>query len=407
MTKSKILVGVCSCLQHVAKRDAIRETWGKDIPPDTHLVYFVGRGVPVDEVRVLTVDAPDTYETLPQKMQAFFQLALKTDFEWLFKCDDDTYVSLNRLRLLVDRAEDPNRMRIVKGRDTPMVRGPAEFVGAVGLQDHGFRTASGGAGYLLSRRLVQMLADTVWPETGAEDVFVSQVVIDSGALYSADHRLQWWDTIYPEPDNDVVSAHYVSPEAMRQIHAADAPYGTILSHGQWAGPVDDMHIHDATLSTAIAVLCIREGIKSAWDFGCGKGDYARELRGYGCHTVGVDGHPRTQEISAGLGLVGNLAQDLCLPRADVVLSLEVGEHIPAEFAPIYIWNLGNHAVKMVIVSWGVPGQGGHGHVNCQPNDWVITSMGAYGFKINWEHTGKLREAATLHWFKNTLMVFTR
>jgi len=46
-----------------------------------------------------------------------------------------------------------------------------------------------------------------------------------------------------------------------------------------------------------------------------------------------------------------------------ILSLEVAEHIPAQFESIYIDNLVKHAKEDIILSWAKLGQSGHSHVN--------------------------------------------
>jgi hypothetical protein len=49
----------------------------------------------------------------------------------------------------------------------------------------------------------------------------------------------------------------------------------------------------------------------------------------------------------------------------------VAEHIPPEYESIFIENLISCNRKGIILSWAIPGQGGHGHFNEKPNDYVI------------------------------------
>ena len=46
-------------------------------------------------------------------------------------------------------------------------------------------------------------------------------------------------------------------------------------------------------------------------------------------------------------------------------------------------------------------------MNEQPNDYVIERFRALGYTYDAEASKKLREAATLEWFKTTLLVFPR
>jgi tryptophanyl-tRNA synthetase len=92
---------------------------------------------------------------------------------------------------------------------------------------------------------------------------------------------------------------------------------------------------------------------------------------------------------------------------DLVLSLEVGEHIPEEYEEVFIQNLVTHANDMLVISWGIPGQLGLGHVNCRENSYIIGKIMENGFRYDERWSGILRRTARLPWFKKTLMVFHR
>ena len=51
-------------------------------------------------------------------------------------------------------------------------------------------------------------------------------------------------------------------------------------------------------------------------------------------------------------------------------SLEVAEHIPLENEEAYLDNCCKLCEIGCILSWALPGQGGLGHVNEQPNEYV-------------------------------------
>ena len=62
----------------------------------------------------------------------------------------------------------------------------------------------------------------------------------------------------------------------------------------------------------------------------------------------------------------------------------------------------------VILSWAVPGQTGYGHVNEQPNGYVIEQMRARGFAHDSALSSELRQAVQQHgWLRNTLAAFSR
>ncbi len=60
-----------------------------------------------------------------------------------------------------------------------------------------------------------------------------------------------------------------------------------------------------------------------------------------------------------------------LPMYDWVISLEVAEHIPAQFEAVYMDNIARHAREGVVLSWARPGQGGYSHVNNRPFEYVV------------------------------------
>ena len=92
---------------------------------------------------------------------------------------------------------------------------------------------------------------------------------------------------------------------------------------------------------------------------------------------------------------------------DWIMSLEVGEHLPKEFEDVFIENLHNNNKKGIVLSWAIIGQGGRGHINEQNNDYIKEKIMKLGYTNDVEAEQKMRAAASLGWFKNTLMVFRK
>lgn len=89
------------------------------------------------------------------------------------------------------------------------------------------------------------------------------------------------------------------------------------------------------------------------------------------------------------------------------MSLEVGEHIWKEGEQAFLDNVRRHAQRGIVLSWAISGQnGGHNHVNEQPNAYIIEQLKIRGCTYDEQASTQLREVATLPWFKNTIMVFT-
>lgn len=115
--------------------------------------------------------------------------------------------------------------------------------------------------------------------------------------------------------------------------------------------------------------------------------------------------PRPPQLSKGVATVADLSQEVQLGERDWVLSLEVGEHLPAKFEATFLKNLHTHNRKGVVLSWAIPGQGGLGHFNERPNEYVVDQLRKLGYVQDQAASKDLRMQSSLRWFKNTIMVF--
>jgi SAM-dependent methyltransferase len=169
-----------------------------------------------------------------------------------------------------------------------------------------------------------------------------------------------------------------------------------------------LDVFDEALAQALSSFFLSENAVSVADFGCGTARYAATFIDQGLACDAFDGNPDTPALTNGLGQVLDLAVPVDLGKQyDWVLSLEVGEHIPKEYEAEFIANLDRHARKGVILSWAVKGQGGHGHVNNQDNDYLKAIFEDYGYINDLVAEEALRDASTTPWFPNTLMVFRK
>lgn len=209
-----ILVGICSCAGAHKRRETIRNTWMKHAEPGIECRFFMGRREEAEEKDVVSLWVHDDYNHLPEKVLAFFRYALEHyDFDWLFKCDDDTWIDLSRLATLPDERYD--------------------LIGDMSLQARG--APSGGAGYLLSRALVEKIAaETDVPLTGAEDLIFGELAVRLGARCHATDRLNLNNKPYPMDDNDLITSHWCSPEQLEAIEAFHAAKPLAEYHGSHA-----------------------------------------------------------------------------------------------------------------------------------------------------------------------------
>jgi hypothetical protein len=141
------------------------------------------------------------------------------------------------------------------------------------------------------------------------------------------------------------------------------------------------------------------------DIGCGNGAYTFAFKDNNYLCDGYDGNLVTEEITDGICKVKDFSVVQDLGKYDLVLCLEVGEHIPKEYEKIFIDNIVRCAKSYIILSWAVEGQGGLGHTNCHNNDYIIDQMKLRGFRYDKKESSFLRRRSNLFWFRNTIMVF--
>ncbi len=183
---------------------------------------------------------------------------------------------------------------------------------------------------------------------------------------------------------------------------------------------------DSSRSSARVVLGELFGLlgtipASIADVGCGVGTWLRVALDLGAKTaVGFDGDwiPRTElEISEECFIPCDLSRSaaLGLPRPesmksaayDLVMSLDVAEHFPGEFAADFVAMLCN-ASELVIFSGAAPFQGGVNHVNEQwPSYWSELFL-----QNGFECFDPIRERVWLRtevdwWYSQNVLIFAK
>jgi hypothetical protein len=179
----------------------------------------------------------------------------------------------------------------------------------------------------------------------------------------------------------------------------------IKENGSWIVEENDPgHCYVEYMSDIIINIINEKKPALVYDFGCGYGEYIKNISELGIEAIGFEAHPNKT-------IYKNIEElDLSIPvvlerSADISISLEVGEHIPVEFEQIFIDNICNNTKNTVIFSWAVEGQGGDGHVNCRNNDYIISEMAKRGFMFDPSILEIRKNFNSNHWFYNTAMLF--
>lgn len=154
------------------------------------------------------------------------------------------------------------------------------------------------------------------------------------------------------------------------------PYSSTFYSGQ----------EDGSLNSARAIVPFVRQITgdpaSVLDVGCGVGTWLSVWVAAGVSdVVGVDGDYVQKEalhIPVDRFVSHDLSEPLDLGRGfDIVVSLEVAEHLPEEYAERFVESLIRHS-DTVLFSAAVPGQGGTHHVNERWPSYWAEKFGKFG-----------------------------
>lgn len=151
--------------------------------------------------------------------------------------------------------------------------------------------------------------------------------------------------------------------------------------------------------------------KTIVEFGCGPGHLTRELDKLNINVSAIDGFSNpdfknTQRITfnkVDLNDQEAVAQFLGDRKFDLAVCTEVGEHLNPGSSAHLIKYL-TQSAPVVIFSAAVPGQGGHGHINCQAREFWHDLFSSNGFRLIDSFRQKLRNNANLAiWYKLNLL----
>jgi len=143
---------------------------------------------PVEIDDLLILPGSDEYMGLSLRVRDWCRWASAREWDYIFKCDDDSQVA-------------PVRLAVVAAGH---LAAGHEFVGAA---FPGETACHGGAGYLLSRRAAAAIADDLVIPAPSEDMEVSRLLRDRGIQLI--HEPRFSVDAFPAADNDLATGHGV------------------------------------------------------------------------------------------------------------------------------------------------------------------------------------------------------
>lgn len=142
------------------------------------------------------------------------------------------------------------------------------------------------------------------------------------------------------------------------------------------------------------------------DVGCGPGMYVDEVLKCNVPAIGIEISNQIQKP-----YVRNKSLFDMTETADVVLCLEVAEHIPEDRADDIVQKIVSATERILIWSAAIPGQGGVGHVNCQPKEYWRDKFTQQGLEYDDDCTQICRQCIAqgphMGWFLNNVQIFRK
>jgi SAM-dependent methyltransferase len=151
---------------------------------------------------------------------------------------------------------------------------------------------------------------------------------------------------------------------------------------------------------------------SVLDVGCGLGTWLAVAVELGVADVcGIEGtwlDRRLARVPEQFILAADLEAGFALGRRfDLVVCLEVAEHLSAAAAERFVAALVAHA-DVILFSAAIPYQGGHHHVNEQFADYWQKRFAAHDYQVvDWLRRGLWDDASILWWLRQNAMVYAR
>jgi SAM-dependent methyltransferase len=151
---------------------------------------------------------------------------------------------------------------------------------------------------------------------------------------------------------------------------------------------------------------------SILDVGCGLGIWLSTAKNLGVADIyGIEGpwlNPEQLQIESEFVTIQDLEQPIHINRSfDLVICLEVAEHLPKNAAKTFIASLVSHG-DIILFSAAIPYQGGHNHINEQFLSYWAALFATHNF-IPLDFLRKqIWDDSSIHWwFRQNILLFVR
>ena len=138
-------------------------------------------------------------------------------------------------------------------------------------------------------------------------------------------------------------------------------------------------------------LMERFAIRSLMDLGSGRGYAAHWFHGKGVAAVSVDGLKQNCDYAVHPTLHVDLTQSGVYCPVDLVLCVEMVEHLEEKYLPNLLDSL--CCGQIIVMTNALPGQGGYHHVNEQPTEYWIQKLQERGCSLALDDSKQIRNIA--------------
>lgn len=228
---AKLLIAIMSCQKNRATQQrAVFETWVRDVSAGIDVCVFEGGhdGTARRSGHRVQLPCDDSYAALAVKMHEFLSFALREfEFDFIFKCDDDTYVHLPRLLRSGFEAYDyfggaPSGNAWKKA---PYAQGGAYFISrkaAMRVAETDLAAAGAGKRWWWNggMRMVTREGLKINGTATVEDMMVGDILREQGIVLKIDPRFNAFACPTPYEHPDFITCHSVSARQMYWMRAA-------------------------------------------------------------------------------------------------------------------------------------------------------------------------------------------
>ena len=172
--------------------------------------------------------------------------------------------------------------------------------------------------------------------------------------------------------------------------------------------IEQSSLHSAQAIVPLIVELLQPN--SVIDVGCGLGSWLSVFKEYGVTDIlGIDGDyvaRQKLQIPQESFLSMDLKKPLTLDRQwDLVVSLEVAEHLPDTSAEVFVNSLAKLG-KVILFSAAIPFQEGEHHINEQWQDYWVKHFQSIGyFPVDYIRRKVWQNPRVAYWYAQNILIF--